>query len=516
MRIKNFTLMLMAVLFSVAGFAQKSFTPRNDVAINRQTTIQKMVKQNSISAIAVNQPSTPSRSAKAPAKAPEVVTPPEKGDVEYYQLTGTGAYYNGTSFTSEDISRIITVVWDDEDEDVVYISGLSYYMPKAFVMGTFNKEGDQVTFASGQYLGNIQGIDLYFVPQDPKTNEIVDAVAEFNEKESTFTFSEYLLDTGDPKSTGCYAYLAPGVLIAPTGDVPDIPVQIPQDLEIETYAYSAMDYFEKKEVSGNLNIGIYGEEVYIQGMSTDYPEAWIKGKFVDDKTVSFPSGQLLTDEEEVYFISVNDNSDIAEEYTLIYDEETGSFEEGDYAPIINTYKDKIDRSVWQFYYGYVIKPITEQPATPAQSLISNMKYAIDGDILLYSLAKVDTEGEGMVAEKLSYILYYEDAEGNEVPVTFTTEDYPSLTENLQEMPATFTDGKDIVDGNLKLNMAHDTWVRIGLQGVYYGGDERHESEIVWYTPVWPKQFSMPEGLTVTEHTFKGSRFNNGGGSRQLL
>ena len=516
MRIKNFTLMLMAVLFSVAGFAQKSFTPRNDVAINRQTTIQKMVKQNSISAIAVNQPSTPSRSAKAPAKAPEVVTPPEKGDVEYYQLTGTGAYYNGTSFTSEDISRIITVVWDDEDEDVVYISGLSYYMPKAFVMGTFNKEGDQVTFASGQYLGNIQGNDLYFVPQDSKTNEIVDAVAEFNEKESTFTFSEYLLDTGDPKSTACYAYLAPGVLIAPTGDVPDIPVQIPQDLEIETYAYSAMDYFEKKEVSGNLNIGIYGEEVYIQGMSTDYPEAWIKGKFVDDKTVSFPSGQLLTDEEEVYFISVNDNFDVAEEYTLIYDEETGSFEEGDYAPIINTYKDKIDRSVWQFYYGYVIKPITEQPATPAQSLISNMKYAIDGDILLYSLAKVDTEGEGMVAEKLSYILYYEDAEGNEVPVTFTTEDYPSLTENLQEMPATFTDGKDIVDGNLKLNMAHDTWVRIGLQGVYYGGDERHESEIVWYTPVWPKQFSMPEGLTVTEHTFKGSRFNNGGDAEMTV
>ena len=42
-----------------------------------------------------------------------------------------------------------------------------------------------------------------------------------------------------------------------------------------------------------------------------------------------------------------------------------------------------------------------------------MKYAIDGDILLYSLAKVDTEGEGMVAEKLSYILYYEDAEGME-------------------------------------------------------------------------------------------------------
>ena len=89
MRIKNFTLMLMAVLFSVAGFAQKSFTPRNDIAFNRQTAVKTLVKQNSIgTALNVNQQNTPlpgrasKARAKAPAKAPEVVTPPEKGDVE--------------------------------------------------------------------------------------------------------------------------------------------------------------------------------------------------------------------------------------------------------------------------------------------------------------------------------------------------------------------------------------------------------------------------------------------------
>ena len=48
MRIKNFTLMLLAVLFSTVGFAQKSFVLQKDVAINRQTAVTKLVKQNSI------------------------------------------------------------------------------------------------------------------------------------------------------------------------------------------------------------------------------------------------------------------------------------------------------------------------------------------------------------------------------------------------------------------------------------------------------------------------------------
>ena len=181
MRIKNFTLMLLAVLFSTVGFAQKSFVLQKDVAINRQTAVTKLVKQNSIQPVlASNKGTKPASSAaKAPAKAPEVVTPPEEGDVEYYTLTGNNSNESG-------VTRTVQLVWDDEDEDVVYISGLSYWIPSAFVKGTFTDE-KTVVFKASQYLGTIQGIELYWSGFDG--SYLVDAEAIYDGDEGTFTFS---------------------------------------------------------------------------------------------------------------------------------------------------------------------------------------------------------------------------------------------------------------------------------------------------------------------------------------
>jgi hypothetical protein len=519
MRIKNFTFMLLAVLFSTVGFAQKSFPVRNDVAFDRQTTVKTLVRQNSSDAYAVNQQNTTSssRANKARAKAQEVVTPPEKGDVEYYTLTGKAVYYTSSGSKTVDVSRTVKIVWDDEDEDVVYIQGLSYYLPTAFVKGVFNKEGDKVIIESGQYMGKIQGYDIYFVALDAKTNETKNAEVAFDEKQSTFTFSDYLLDNNEPKGEADFARFLPGVTIVPLEGEPEIPVEIPKDLEIEKYAYTATDLFlywdgKDSDVSGNLNVGFYGDEVYIQGMSIDYPEAWIKGRFKDKTTVVFPSGQLLTDERSLYFIAVNSDYDVVDNYTLIYDPETGSFEEeGSDAAMINSYKDKIESSVWQFYVDYIIKPITEQPATPAKSVISTIKYDVTGDdILQFILAKVDTDGEGLIGDKLFYKLWYATEDGTEATYTFTPAVYTGLDEETDEIPATFTDGKSFKDGALSLLMDDRTsWISIGISTVYYGGEERHESEIAWYTPVWPQTITLPEGLTVTEHTFKATTTKGG-------
>lgn len=512
MRIKNFTLMLMAVLFSVAGFAQRPFTSRNNLAINRQTTIQKLVKQNSIkSAIAVNQSGTPSRSAKvsakAPAKAPELVTPPEKGFLEYYTLTGTNS-------RGGKMSRQVQVVWDDMDEDIVYISGFSYFFPKSFVMGTFNKEGDQVTFKAAQYMGDVNTEDgpapVYFGGYG-NGSSLVDVVAAFDEKTSTFTFSDYLLDNGDTREIGFYAYWQPGVSVAPLQGEPEIPVQIPKDLEIETYAFTANDYWNGP-VSGNLSLGIYGKigegDVYIQGMSKDAPEAWIRGKFTDATTVTFNSGQLLDD--GIYFNVLDANFDFTDEYVLVYDPATGSFTEDGGWSVISDLKNDATSGLYQFYQNYVIKPITEKAATPAMSSISSINFKQQGDVLELNVAKVDVDDEGMVADKIFYILYSQDENGDPVAVTLSKDDYASLEKDMTEVPATFTDGTDFLDGSLKLNMdGHSSWQVIGIQTVYYGGEERNVSDISWYTPTWPQTITLPEGLTVTEHTFEGDTYSDG-------
>ena len=516
MRIKNFTLMLMAVLFSAVGFAQKSFSVQKDIAFNRQTKVQtKWVKQNEIgSAFAVNAKGTSSQSAStgranARAKAAEVVTPPASGDVEYYTLTATASY---GQTQNESVTRQIKIVWDADDEDVVYIQGLSYYMPSSYVMGMFNKTGDQVIFSAGQYMGN-PGVDLYFGGYGDGT-ALTDVVADFDEKESSFTFSDIILDNGDPSEIGFYAYMQ-NVTIVPCEN-PEIPIEIPSDLEYEKYAYTAIDYFSNKaEVSGNVNVGIYGDEVYIQGMSTDFPEAWIKGTFENDTTVVFATPQLLSSEDGVYFASAGESS-YAEEYILIYDPKTGIFTEGGYDPMITS--DLTSFSLWQYYYGYEIKPITENAAVPGKSAITGMNYKVTGDdVLEFALAKVDVDGNGLVDDKLSYKLWYVTAEGDTLAAKFTSADYPALTEDMEEIPATFTDGSYIQSGALAINMEnHATWKSLGIQCIYYGGEERNEGEIVWYTPRWPFKVTLPEGLTVTEHDFAGANNRTGAAINRVV
>ncbi len=490
MRIKNFTLMLMAVLFSTVSFAQKSFVLQKDVALNRQPAVTKLVKQSSIlPALAVSQGNKPASVAKARAKAPEVVTPPEKGDVEYYTLSGNNSRESG-------VSRTVKVVWDDEDEDVVYISGLSYYLPEAFVKGTFTDERT-VVFEKGQYFGAFNGTYEMYFGATTTGEDFIDAVATYDEDEGSFTFSYFLCDYSDAQGTSFFAYWQPGVTLVPFEGEVEKPVEIPNDLQIETYAYSAYDYYGNEShdlpVSGNLNIGIYGDDVYVQGMSTDFPNAWIKGT-MENNTVTFPTGQLLSGQREVYFIGYGDSG--ITDYILIYNPEDGSFTEDNTNPMISSSKQS--PSLRQYYYGYKIKPITEKAAVPDNSSITAIAYKPSGDVLEFNVAKVDVDGEGLATEKIAFILYYQDENGDPVAITLSKDDYEGLEEDLTEIPVS------LFDGSLPLNMKdYTSWTAIGIQTVYYGGEERNESKITWYTPTWPVKVTLPEGLEVTEHIFKG-------------
>ena len=493
MRIKNFTLMLMAVLFSLAGYAQvqKSMPIEKRFAFNREA--KAVLKQNKqTSAFAMSPQVKPARRATISGpKAVGVVTPPEDAEVEYFTLSGTNSRGGA-------ITRTVQVIWDGDDD--VYISGLSYFMPYSFVKGTF-KDDETVIFEKGQYMGALDGQDIYFGAQ--LKEEFTDAVAVFDEVENAFIFNDVVVDNGDERRLNVLASWEPELIIAPAEGSGESVVEIPNDMEVITYAYTAVDYFSgHASVSGNMNVGFYGSDMYVQGMSTDFPEAWIKGSFVNDTTIVFPAPQLLDESRGVYFAS-SDLDTYVDEYILYYDKESGAYYEGEYYPMITS--DLTGFSLWQFYYGYVITPITEQEATPAASFVSAMAYMPDGDFLEFSLAKVDEDGFGLVPEKLSYKLWYATEEGDTLEATFLKDEYTTLTEDMNEIPATYIDGSDFQEGKLRMNFAeYASWAGVGIQGIYYGGGVRHESVIAWYTPTWPQTITLPEGLTVTEHKLTGS------------
>ena len=501
MRIKNFTLMLLAVLFSTVGFAQRS-SLQKDLASVRKAGIPALVKQTSFRpAFVANPKNAPASSAaKAPAKAPELVTPPASGYLEYFTLTGT--IYANQSTSS--VSRTVKLVWDDEDEDVVYISGLSYYMPDAFVKGTFT-EGDTVVFAAGQYMGSMSSYDFYFgaLPQDQSSSMIEDVVAVYDEADGSFTFLSYVLDNGEPDEIAYYAAWLPGLKIAPADDDTDIPVQVPEGLVTEPYAYTAYDYFAKAEVSGTLNIGIYEDNVYIQGIYKNAPNAWIKGKFTDETTVSFTSGQLL--KSGTYFNAMNSSTyEPVSTYVLLYDAEKQTFSEGSSWSYISDTKNDYPNGLSQFIQGYEIKKISEKAAVPAKSAISSIAFDPEGATLELNLASVDVNGEGLVTDKVAFILYTLDESNNPVVLTLSKDDY-GLEEDLTEIPASLFANK------LPLLMSDYTSIsQFGIQTVYYGGEERNEAEISWYTPTWPVKTTLPAGLEVTTHNFEGVSEDNDG------
>lgn len=496
--------MLIAFLVSAVCLADKSTVERKVLAFDQQQT-QKLTKHVMAKrGLARNFRVLSARPAKSIAKAKEVVTPPEDGELEYFTLTGT----INVQGQKQSLKRKVSVVWVGDDD--VYISGLSYFLPEAFVKGTF-VDDETVVFEKGQYFGAFTTtsgtFDLFF-GATTDGDDFVDAIALFEGE--TFTFSANLVDNDEAEELGSYAEWESGLTISPLqdDDEEEVPVEIPSNLKTETYAYSARDYFSGHAlVSGNINVGFYGEDVYLQGMSTDFPEAWIKGTFVNDTTVVFASGQML-DKSGVYFIS-SDLSTVVDKYILYYDVEEGVFYEGEYYPMISGLKN--DFYLYQFYYGYVISKISEKAATPAPSLITGINHSPSSDVLEYVLAKVDVEGYGLVADKLAYKVYYATEKGDTTAVEFLKSDYASLDKDMTEIPATFVDGKDFKDGALTLKMKHDaSWIGIGIQAVYYGGEERNESEIAWYNPTWPQTITLPEGLAVTKHIFKGETYERNG------
>lgn len=492
--------MALALLVSTVSFAQK---PKAHLDRNAQMKVERVSAQDAKyfkSELSLQQKSMPTTiSTTATRRAAEPVVLPEGAEPQYYILKGTNSRGNAET------TRTVKVAFDGDD---VYISGLSWYVESAYVKGTFANDS-VVVFPMGQYFGN-PGADLYFAAYGDGAPD--DAYAIYDGEANQFTFPQILLDNQDPaEGLGFYAYWKAGLTVTAAGDDVDLPVEPPTDLVTTDYVYTAWDYGfgdDDTEVSKTVKVGFYGDEVYVQGLCDYLPEAWVKGT-IEGNQATFAAGQYFGKYRNTYDLFLIGYGDAGlADIVWSYDEATGNFAETDQNLAINMYKDKIDRSIFTLQYGVELKKIVEKAATPANPSIANISFLTYGDVLEFSLAVVDTLGEGMVADKLYYQVYHIDEMGNEAPVTFTKDLYKNLEEDIDMIPATFNDNYDFLDGELYLNMDHESWEKIGLKTIYKGGGETHESEIVWYTITWPQTVTVPEGAVITKNTLTGTEFDN--------
>ena len=440
---------------------------------------------------------------------PELVVLPEGLVTEDYALDVRGYVANQEDWEDEKIYQTVQVGFDGTD---VYIQGLSYWMPEAYVKGTL--QDGQIVVPNCQYMGEDDyGYKNYFMSyvwSEEDVNYVPSDYALFYydvETRSIVMDEEYMYaETDDPTSDILYDYwysvtLTPGEAVEPEA------VEVPENLVVTEYKMSATSIgssseddsdesngdekgsIETKAYSTHVMVGFDGNDVYIQGLSEWLPEAWVKGTLSGNgKTVTIPSGQYLGKYEmEIFGVSdylfisaVNLETQEYEDIVFTYDTDAKTFSTAQDVLVLNDVDD-----TYEWYNDITLTPVVEMAATPATpSVVLITTGGEYGASVQFEIPTVDVNGNEMLTSKLSYVIYVE-KDGQAQKLTLEAGVYEELAEDMTEIPYTFTDEWDIYAGGymIYLNQGADeisSWTKIGVQSIYTGGGERHDSEIGWY------------------------------------
>ncbi|GEM_PF-1096124 len=123
---------------------------------------------------------------------PEALTPPD--GLLPYEMPYTGLSYDGEA--QSDISGTVNLAFSMTD-GLVYVQGLIPELPEAWMVGSINADGTEITFASGQYLGYDDFGSLYAVGGDVDGN-IQDIVFSFDKLSNVATLQNYIYVNGKP------------------------------------------------------------------------------------------------------------------------------------------------------------------------------------------------------------------------------------------------------------------------------------------------------------------------------
>lgn len=244
-----------------------------------------------------------------------------------------------------------------------------------------------------------------------------------------------------------------------------------------------------------VDVKFDGSDVYVKGVSSTQPDAWIKGTIKGDSAY-FDMQYFGVDPEynyHTYFIPAIPVQVYDEEYEEYYD----SYEIKDGALafaydaeaktlatdglfLINGGKSRV-------YYisaidSAVFAPYTEVAAIPADPTITDFmaydeEYGYGG--VAFDAPKVGTKGEVLNPANMYYNMYFDDE-----LFTLFSDEYPGIEDEMTDIPYDFY---DYVNYDISCSGTSHTFYfyttgfdRIGVQMFYTGGGETNSSNIVYY------------------------------------
>ena len=401
----------------------------------------------------------------------ELVVLPEGVEAVEYTLTASGA----TSQSNITIEDTKLVAFDGTD---VYLQGLAYYFPDAYVKGTLTEDG-QVVVPSGQFVGEDEYGKEYLVGVGvDDEGYFIDAesiVFDYDAETGVLTMVEgtYYGESGTIDSSSLWDYFESATYTPGAYVMPDV-VEAPEDLVTEPYYFKGFDTYYEEDAAKEVQVGFYGEDqVYFQGLSDYVEDAWVVGT-IEGGVVTIPETYL-----GIYESLIGDLKVFFSGATFVYDAEAETFtsEDGFVSYETPENEDWLDE-----YTNVVLTKLHDVAATPADPEITDFVPTGNYPKVKFNIPVEGVDGTPLMQDKLTYTLYFE-KDGEQKALTLTTDLYEKLEEDMTEIPYGFSDSWDFYIGTVYLNQGEEelaTWTNIGIQTTYYGGGETHKSNLVWF------------------------------------
>lgn len=263
------------------------------------------------------------------------------------------------------------------DGDDVYIQGLFFYAPSAWLKGTRNADGS-ITFVKNQYLGTVQGFDVYVVPcsdeEEDVPADIYDSFTlKYDAANDTYTYNEVNTNISfsvEPESTDAVDIICNVVLNgsnAPEEEEinTDVIYEQPEG-ELKTYTRSGGAYYsfwgyilDTTQGGTSIKIVTNGNDVYMENPISQAPVeggSWVKGT-LDGNKIHVPLKQctLYSDEEGYGYMTAAFRLEVG--YDEEYDEEYADYVMTDETEVVFTINEDgtitLDHQSEVTDYGYV-------------------------------------------------------------------------------------------------------------------------------------------------------------------
>lgn len=349
-----------------------------------------------------------------------IITAPDEGESKYYTRAGTAYYLSSQQVYYAEQSGTVQIV--EAADGTVYIKDIiSRRTDGTWVKGT--KEGNTITVAAGQHVAYNSSyattLSLYWGTYDDTngwaktTGDITFTVDDaagtisLNGSNEDLYIGVYWDDDNSFTGYGDYetVWTLDDSYVPPSTEL----VELPAGATVENW-YA--DGTGSKAVPTDAKVAFVGSDVYISGLFSDLPDAWIKGT-LEGTTVTFESVQYLgkfSGTNDIWAISADEDGNLTDTFTFTYDDaaKTLTFD-GGYL-FANAKPDEV-------YYLAYINALTIYAEKPAPAQIDVLPYAngFDDESAFKEFTVINNNGDNYSWEYYSGLARIYTYKSNETP-----------------------------------------------------------------------------------------------------